>query len=108
MSLIRDQHNMGSKTDDSESSSIAPYNTFNSFTAEDSIEQIKKRNSDINGDPAFCQRPTELEELGTHWMMSKKVWKFIDISIVVVIIALVWVMMSLPTAFYINNIVTVS
>lgn len=106
MSSIRDQL-AGSNTDDDESSSIAPYNTFNSLTAEDSVEQIRKRNSD-SGDPVHCHSDS-IEDRETYSLMSKKTWyKSIEISVLVVVIALVWIMMAMPTVFYVHHTVTVS
>ena len=67
MSSIRNQL-AESNTGDDESSSIAPYNTFNSLTAEDSVEQIRKRNSDFSGDPAHCNSAS-IEDREIHsWM----------------------------------------
>ena len=97
-----------SNTGIDESSSFAPYNTFNSFTAEDSVEQIRKRNSDFSCDPTHCSSAS-IEDREIHSWMSKRTWyKSIEIFTVAVIITLVWIMMAMPTIFYVHHIVTVS
>ena len=106
MSSTRNQ--LESNTDNVESSSIAPYNAFNSLTAEDSVEQIRKRNSDFSGDPAHCHSANIGDREMYSWMSKTTWYKSIEISIVAVIIALVWTMMAMPTIFYVHHTVTVS
>lgn len=106
MSSTRNQ--LESNTDNDESSSIGPYNAFNSLTAEDSVEQIRKRNSDFSGDSAHCNS-ANIEDHEIHSWMSKTTWyKSIEISTVLVVIALVWIMMAMPTIFYVHHTLTVS
>ena len=109
MAAIKSRLEASSSSDDDQSSSIAPYTTFDSLTAEDSVEQIRKRNSniDINGDPAHSRLTVDdIDQKLTRQSMTCY-WKCIDITIVVVIVVLVWLMMSLPTVFYIQHTVKV-
>lgn len=97
-----------SSSDDEDSCSFAPYTTFNSLTAEDSMEQIRRRTMDINGDPAQCRcndHDSVDEQISTKLITKSHCYKFIDIAIVVSIVALVWLVMSLPTVFYIKHVV---
>ena len=112
MASVRAQLEENSTDDDDDSSSMAAYTTFNSLTAEDSVEQIRRRNIDINinGDPAYYQRMgSEMEEQPTCLGMFKShFYKFVDITATVVVIILVWMIMALPTVFYIHHTVSVS
>ena len=104
MSSTRNQ--LESIIDNDESSSIAPYNAFNSLTAEDSVEQIRKRNSDVSGDSTHCNS-ANIEDRETYSWMSKTTWyKYIEIFAIAVIIVLLWTMMALPTIFYVHHTVT--
>ena len=111
MASVRTRLEEVSSTDD-ESSSVVPYNTFNSLPTEDSLEQIRRRNADINGDPAAYYQRTDsgVEEKPAVWagMFKTRCFKCIDITATVVIICLIWVVMALPTVFYIRTEVKVS
>ena len=89
------------KSDDS-SLSMAPYNNFNSLTAEDSVEQIRKRNTDTHSHTAESVKPIE-----RGWMSKEYCYKLIDIVAVMAIIAVLWVVMALPTVFYIHHTITI-
>ena len=92
-------------TDDDESSSMAPYTTFNSLPTEDSLEQIRRRNTDINGDPPHYQRTDSGVEESSVWakVFKSSCFKCVDITATVVVISLIWMVMALPTAFYIRT-----
>ena len=92
-------------TDDDESSSMAPYTTFNSLPTEDSLEQIRRRNTDINGDPPHYQRTDSGVEESSVWakVFKSSCFKCVDITATVVVISLIWMVMALPTAFYIHT-----
>ena len=96
--------------DDDESSSMAPYNTFNSMPTEDSLEQIRRRNTDINGDPAHYQCTDSGVEEKSAWakVFKSHCFKCVDITATVVVISLIWMVMALPTVFYIHTEVKVS
>ena len=89
-------------TDDDESSSMAPYTTFNSLPTEDSLEQIRRRNTDINGDPAHYQCTDSGVEEKSAWakMFKSRCFKCLDITATVVVISLIWMVMALPTGLY--------
>ena len=89
-------------TDDDESSSMAPYTTFNSLPTEDSLEQIRRRNADINGDPAQYQHVDSGVEERPVWdkMFKSCCFKCLDIAVTVSVITLIWIVMALPTGFY--------
>ena len=91
-----------SSTDDDGSNSMAAYTTFNSLTAEDSVEQIRRRGVSINDVP--CQS-SKVEEYTHQGMFKPCCCKCVDISLTVMVIALVWMMMALPTAFYTHTVV---
>ena len=80
-------------TDDS--LSIAPYNNFNSLTAEDSMEQIRKRNADSPSCRAESAKP--------GWTSKEHCYKFTDVIAVMAIIVVLWLIMSLPTILYIRH-----
>ena len=90
---------------DDESSSLAAYTTFNSLGTEDSVEvQIRRsRNPDINGDPGYYQRTDSGVEERPAWCGKLKscCFKCMDITATVVVILLIWMVMALPTAFYV-------
>lgn len=92
-------------TDDDESSSMAPYTTFNSLPTEDSLEQIRRRNTDINGDPPHYQRTDSGVEESSVWakVFKSSCFNCVDITTTVVVISLIWMVMALPTAFYIHT-----
>jgi hypothetical protein len=79
-----------------DSLSMAPYNNFNSLTAEDSVEQIRRRNTDT---PSCRGDSTSVQQGWT----SKQCYKFIDIVAVMAIIVVLWLIMSLPTVLYIRH-----
>lgn len=91
-------------SDDDDSSSLTAYTTFNSLGTEDSLEQIRRsKNSDINGDPGYYQRTdSEVEERPAwHGKFKPCCFKCMDITVTVVVIFLIWMVMALPTAFYV-------
>lgn len=103
MASVRARLEEISTDDDDESSSMAPYTTFNSLPTEDSLEQIRRRNADINGDPAHYQRTDSGMEEKSAWakMFNSCCFKSLDITATVVVISLIWMVMALPTVFYI-------
>ena len=84
-----------------DSLSMAPYNNFNSLTAEDSMEQIRKRNTEISSHTAETTKP-----VARGWTSKKFCYKLIDVVAIVVIIIVLWLIMALPTAFYIHHTTT--
>jgi hypothetical protein len=90
-SSTRVEDNMKS-TDDS--LSIAPYNTFNSLTAEDSVEQIRRRKTDTPS----CRA----DSVKQGWT-SQLCYTFIDVVTVTAVIVMLWLIMSLPTILYIRH-----
>ena len=80
-------------TDDS--LSIAPYNNFNSLTAEDSVEQIRKRNADSPSCRAESAKPGSTSK--------EYCYKFTDVIAVMATIVVLWLIMSLPTILYIRH-----
>ncbi len=87
----RVEDNMKS-TDDS--LSMAPYNNFNSLTAEDSVEQIRRRKTDTPS----CRA----DSVKQGWT-SQQCYKFIDVVAVMAIIVVLWLILSLPTILYIRH-----
>ena len=85
------------KSDD-DSLSMAPYNNFNSLTAEDSVEQIRKRNIDTHSHTVERVKP-----VARGWMSKEYCYKLIDIVAVVAVIAVLWMIMALPTVVYIYH-----
>ena len=81
-----------------ESSSMAPYNTFNSLAPDDSMEQTRDSKSEITCFPRGTSYPTS----------TKPCYKVTDIIITVVIITLVWIIISVPTMLYTHHTVMVS
>lgn len=95
---------------DDESSSMAPYTTFNSLPTEDSLEQIRRKNTDINGD-ATCYQHTEnnrKEKPAWAKLFKSRCFKFIDIITTVTVVSFIWIVMALPTGFFIYTDVNVS
>lgn len=91
---------------DDDSSSLAAYTTFNSMGTEDSLEQIRRsKSSDINGDPGYYQRTDSEVEDRRAWHCKFKpcCFKCMDITATVVVIFLIWMVMALPTAFYVHT-----
>lgn len=88
------------KSDD-DSLSMAPYNNFNSLTAEDSVEQIRKRNTDTHSHTAESVKP-----VARGWTSKEYCCKLIDMVSVVAIIAVLWMIMALPTVVYIYHTIT--
>ena len=95
------------------SSSLAAYNTFNSLETEnslgteDSLEQIRRsRNPNINGDPGhYHHTDSEVEERPAwHGKFKPCCFKCMDITATAVVIFLIWMVMALPTVFYIITI----
>ena len=84
-----------------DSLSMAPYNNFNSLTAEDSVEQIRKRNIDTHSQTTESIKPESRD-----WMSSEYCYKLIGVVAVVAIIAVLWMIMALPTVFYIHHTIT--
>ena len=102
MASVRARLEEVSTDDDDESSSIAPYNAFNSMPTEDSLEQLRRRNADINGDPAQYQHTDSGVEEKSAWakVFKSRCFKCVDITATVVVISLIWMVMALPTGFY--------
>ena len=86
------EDNMKSNDD---SLSMAPYNNFNSLTAEDSMEQIRKKNIDTHSHTAEYIKPVT-----RGWMSKEYCYKMIDIIAIVIIIAVLWLIMAIPTVVY--------
>ena len=110
MASVRNRLEEVSSTDDDESSSIQAYTTFASLGTEDSAEQGTRSNTDINGDVGDYQR-TDSGVEDTSVLSEKfksRCCKFVDVTITVVVIFLIWMALSLPTAFYIRTEVEVS
>ena len=102
MASVRARLEEVSTDDDDESSSMAPYNTFNSLPTEDSLEQIRRRNTDINGDPAHYQRTDSGVEEKPAWakVFKSRCFKCVDITATVMVVSLIWMVMALPTGLY--------
>lgn len=93
-------------SDNEDSSSLPAYTTFNSLGTEDSLEQIRRsKSSDINGDPGYYQRTdSEVEERSArHGKFKPCCFKCMDITTTAVVIFLIWMVMALPTAFYVHT-----
>ena len=105
MASVRARLEEISTDDDDESSSLAPYTTFNSLPTEDSLEQIRRRNADINGDPAQYQHTDSGVEERPVWdkVLKSRCFKCLDITVTVAVISLIWMVMALPTVFYIRT-----
>ena len=105
MASVRTRLEEVSTDDDDESSSMAPYNTFHSMPTEDSLEQLRRRNADINGDPAQYQHTDSGVEEKSAWakVFKSRCFKCVDITATVVVISLIWIVMALPTVFYIHT-----
>lgn len=104
MASIRAGFEESNIDDDSHSNSKAAYTNFNPLTAGDSVEQKKIA---IDGDVAH-HHPTDGEVKECQvWqgVFESHCCKYVDIIATMVIIALVWVMMTLPTVFYIETLV---
>ena len=91
--------------DDDDSNSLAPYSAFNSLPTEDSLEQIRRRTTDINGDPSHYERTnSDVEEKSARLGKLKSYcYKCMDISVTVVVILVIWMVMTLPTAVYVQT-----
>ena len=81
-----------------DSLSMAPYNNFNSLTAEDSVEQIRKRNTDVHSHITVSD---SAKPVARGYMSKEYCYKLIDIVAVVAVIAVLWLIMALPTVVYI-------
>ena len=88
--------------DNDVSPSTVSYNNFNSLSAEDSMEQIRKRNIDSHSHSTDSAKP-----VARVYMSKEYCYKLTDIVAVVAIIAVLWLIMALPTVFYIRHTVTV-
>ena len=95
-----------SSSDDDDSTSLAPYTTFNSLQTGDSLEQLRRKTTDINGDPGYYeQRPnSDVEEKAARLDKAKSnCCKCVDITATVAVILVIWILMAIPTAFYIRT-----
>ena len=112
MASVRTRLEESSIEDDDDSSSMVAYTTFNSLTAEDSVEQIRRRNVDINGDPAYYQctdsEMEDSEQPACLGMFKSCCYKCIDVTVTVVVIILVWMIMAAPTGLYAYTVLNVS
>ena len=94
-----------SSSDDDDSTSLAPYAAFNSMPTEDSLEQLRRRTTDINGDPGYYERPhSDVEEKAARLGKAKSYCcTCVDITATTAVILVIWILMAIPTAFYIRT-----
>ena len=94
-----------SSSDDDDSTSLAPYTAFNSLQTVDSLEQLQRKTTDINGDPGYYEHPSsDVEEKAARLGKAKShCCKCVDITATVAVILVIWIMMAIPTASYVRT-----
>ena len=112
MTSIRLKEGVFSKGDDPRSSTTSAYVHFDPITANLDYSMEQMSTHFYNGETSMdaCDIETESEVVSKHQnkclrTLQSKVCKCIDTTSTALVIALVWMMMALPTIVYINTLV---
>ena len=107
MSSVRTKSEESCSDDENRSSSLADYTRF--CTVSENLKTVVQNSkpTDFEGDPAANDCPPIDSEVKVqsiwHRVFRSQCCKYTDIIVTVLLVALVWMMMAIPTVMYIRT-----